>query len=122
MKNLAGVVLLLAAGAGGCASPGHAEDFAWSIEIPKAMDRGAEFRFVVRATGAAGTPVDGVSYRWQIAWPGGTLDTLRHKGSSGEPVLLHARLQPGTAKLLVLCENRAGVETKVLEQSFEVKQ
>jgi len=122
MKIILLVVSLLAtAGLSGCASTGVAEDFTWAIDCPKTVDKGAEFTFVVAATGAAGQAVDGVKYRYQILWTGGSTNPLRHKGQSGERQKVHARLAAGPATIVVTCENREGLEKKVLETSFEVK-
>jgi hypothetical protein len=118
MRKFASAVVLLLAG---CASPGTAEDFTWSIEAPKTADKGAEFTFVVRALSAAGQMVDGVKIRYQTVWPGGSPNPLRHRGRTGEPVKVHARVLPGPATILVLSENREGMEVKVAETTFEVK-
>lgn len=119
MKAARCVVLLLAVA--GCSSAGTAEDFKWSIECPKTVDKGAEFTFTVKTVDAAGQPVEGVKYKYQILWTAGSANPLRHKGRSGEPVRLHARMAPGPATLVVTCENREGLDTKVLETGFEVK-
>jgi len=119
MRTAAAVVLLLAGA--GCASPGSAEDWTWSIECPKTVDKGSEFIFVVRTANAAGEPVAGVKFRYQIRWTGGTSNPLRHKGRTGDPMKTHARVEAGPATIVVVSENREGLETKVLESTFEVK-
>jgi hypothetical protein len=119
MKPLLVVVILLAVG--GCASPGTSEDFKWSIECPKTVDKGAEFVFTVRALNAADQPVEGVKYKYQILWTAGSSSPLRHKGRSGEGNKVHARLSAGPATIVVTCENREGLESKVLETTFEVR-
>jgi hypothetical protein len=113
----------MAAGAAlaGCGAQAAAEDFTWSIDCPKTVDKGAEFRFTVRSAIDAG-PVEGVSYRYQILWPGGSSHPLPHKGRTGEAEKLHARQAAGPASIVVTCSNRAGQETKVLEFAFEVKE
>ncbi len=113
-------VVFIAATLAGCGTAGRAEDFRWSIDAPRTVDKGAEFLFTVKASSEAG-PVEGVPYRYQILWPQGSINPLRHKGRSGEAQKVHARLAPGTATLVVTCENRAGLETKVAEIGFEVK-
>ena len=119
MKIVLSVVSLLAIT--GCASPGVAEDFVWLVSCPKTVDRGAEFEFVVRSCTAASKPVNGVSYRFHILWPGGSANPLRHRGSTGEPIKLHARMSAGPATIVVTCPNRDGLDTTVLETTFEVK-
>jgi hypothetical protein len=119
MKIRAAVVFMAAALAG-CGARGTAEDFTWSIDCPKTVDKGAEFFFTVASSTAAG-PVEGVTYRYQILWPGGSTNPLRHKGRTGEAQKVHARLAVGAATLVVTSENRAGLETKVAECTVEVK-
>lgn len=116
------VVLLLAIPAlAGCGTAGLAEDFKWSVDCPKTVDRGAEFAFTVTAVNAAGEAVNGVGYRYQILWTGGSSNPLRHRGSTGEAEKVHARMTTGPATLVVTCPNRAGMDAKVLEATFEVK-
>src|SRR5262245_1382012 len=119
MKSIPFVVSLLALA--GCATSGVAEDFKWSVECPRSVDRGAEFAFVVTAVNAAGSRVDGVRYRYQILWPGGSSNPLRHKGSTGDKEVLHARMSVGRATIVFTCPNRDGLDTKVLQTTFEVK-
>src|SRR5689334_20863157 len=119
MRTRRAVVWIVAALAG-CGTAGSAEDFTWSIDCPRTVDKGAEFLFTVRASTDAG-PVHGVPYRYQILWPSGSSNPLRHKARTGEAQKVHARLAAGTATLVVTSENRAGLETKVVESSFEVK-
>lgn len=122
MKNVAVVVSLLAgAGLAGCGTAGVAEDFKWSIDAPKTVDRGAEFGFTVTAVNAAGEAVNGVVYRYQILWTGGSSNPLRHRGSTGETEKVHARMTTGPATIVITCPNRAGLDAKVLETGFEVK-
>ena len=116
-RIVAAVVCLLAS----CSSPGMAEDFTWSIDCPKSVDKGAEFTFVVKATKGSGATVDGVRYRYAILWPQGSTNPLRHKGLTGDQEKVHAHLATGPATIVVTCENRSGLETKVLETTFEVK-
>lgn len=121
MRNIASVVSLLAALAlAGCGTSGVAEDFTWTVDCPKSVDRGAEFLFTLHAA-RAGEPVKGVSYRYQILWTGGSSNPLRHRGSTGEPEKVHARMTTGPATVVFTCANRAGLDTKVLEATFEVK-
>jgi hypothetical protein len=122
MKNAFFVVSIVAAAAiTGCASPGSAEDFKWSVECPKSVDRGAEFSFLVRTENAAGQAVDGVKFRYQILWTAGSSQPLRHKGRSGDREKVHARMVPGRATIVFTCENREGLDARVLETAFEVK-
>jgi len=119
MRFAAGVVLLGALAS--CASPGTAEDFKWSVECPKSVDRGAEFSFLVRTLNAAGAEVEGQSYRFQILWPAGSGNPLRHRGVSGTAARVHARMSTGSAAMVITCENRQGLDVKVFETAFEVK-
>jgi hypothetical protein len=119
MNNVRIVVSLLALA--GCATPGTAEDFKWSVECPKTVDRGAEFLFTVTAAKASGEAVNGVGFRYQILWTGGSANPLRHRGSTGESEKVHARVTTGPATIVITCLNRQGLDTKVLEASFEVK-
>jgi hypothetical protein len=122
MRQAVFVVSLLAiAGLAGCGTAGVAEDFKWSVECPKTVDRGAEFAFTVTAVNAAGEAASGVSYRYQILWTGGSSNPLRHRGSTGGSEKVHARMTTGPATIVVTCPNRAGLESKVVESTFEVK-
>lgn len=122
MKNFAVVVSIgVVSALAGCKSAGTAEEFTWSVECPKQVDRGAEFLLVVKTTNSAGAAVSGVIYRYQILWPEGSPNPLRHKGSSGESEKVRARVIPGPATIVFTCPNREGLETKVLETRFEVK-
>jgi hypothetical protein len=122
MKVAGFVVSLLAVAAlAGCGASGLAEDFKWSVECPKTVDRGAEFAFTVTALSAAGEPVKGVSYRYQILWTGGSSNPLRHRGATGESEKVHARMVAGPATIVFTCPNREGLEAKVLEATFEVR-
>jgi hypothetical protein len=122
MKNAALVVFLPAlAAVPGCGTTGVAEDFRWSVECPKTVDRGAEFAFTVTAANASGEPVKGIPYRYQILWTGGSSNPLRHSGSTGRTEKVHARVTTGPATIVFTCPNREGLDAKVLETSFEVK-
>lgn len=122
MKNLVAVVsLVMMALPGGCKSVGTAEDFTWSVDLPKAVDRGAEFTLVVKTTNSAGAAVNGVPYRYQILWPQGSANPLRHKGASGEPEKIKARMVAGPATIVFTCVNREGLDVKVVESMVEVK-
>jgi hypothetical protein len=123
MKNAFVVVLIgsLASMVSCASSPGTAEDFTWSAEFPKSVDKGAEFTFMVKTANSSGQAVDGVKFRYQIHWPGGSAQPLRHKGRSGELEKVHARLVPGMVTVVFTSENREGLDSKVLESSFEVK-
>jgi hypothetical protein len=46
---------------------------------------------------------------------------LRHRGSTGETQKVHARMATGPATIVFTCPNRAGLDAKVLEATFEVK-
>ena len=122
MKILGPVVLLLAIPTlAGCGTAGVAEDFKWSVECPKTVDRGAEFAFTLTAVNAAGEAVNGIGYRYQILWTGGSSNPLRHRGSTGESQKVHARMVTGPATIVFTCPNRAGMDAKVLEAMVEVK-
>jgi hypothetical protein len=121
MKSLAVVVSIAVAALGGCKQIGTAEEFTWSVELPKEVDRGAEFTVIVRTTNSAGAAVNGVTYRYQILWPQGSANPLRHKGASGEPEKVKARMVTGPATIVFTCPNREGLDVKVLESKFEVK-
>jgi len=122
MKNLVAVVSIGAmAILGGCKSAGTAEEFTWSVDLPKEVDRGAEFNLVVRTANSSGAAVNGVFYRYQILWPQGSANPLRHKGVSGEPEKVKARMVTGPATIVFTCANREGLDVKVLESKFEVK-
>lgn len=122
MKNVLGVVSLLSlAVLTGCPQIGTAEEFTWSVECPKSVDRGAEFVMTVRTVNSSGQAIDGVKYRYQILWTAGSSNPLRHRGSSGEPEKVHARMATGPATVVVTCPNREGLDVKVAEARFEVK-
>ena len=122
MKNLAAVVSIgVMALLGGCKSAGTAEEFTWSVDLPKEVDRGAEFNFIVKTVNSSGLPAPGVTYRYQILWPQGSSNPLRHKGVSGEPEKVKARMVTGPATIVFTCANREGLDVKVLESKFEVK-
>jgi len=104
-----------------CASAGTAEEFTWTVECPKSVDKGAEFSFTVRSARAGGVEAPGVSYRYQISWTGGSGSPLRHRGTSGAISKVHARMTPGPATLVITCPNREGLDVKVAEVTFEVK-
>lgn len=105
---------------GGCAVRGTAEDFKWEIECPATVERGVDFQFLVQASGGEGA-ARGVKYRYAITWTGGSSNPLRHKGVSGSFETVRARTVAGAAVLMVFCENKQGLEVKVLEKTFEVK-
>jgi hypothetical protein len=114
----------------GCASRGTAEDYQWSAEAPKTVDKGSEFHLTVNALKApppdsppevGASAVGGVEYRWQILWTGGSPAPLRHTAWTGEPVKIRARLEPGPATVLITSRNKEGLDVKVLETRVEVK-
>lgn len=122
MRTIVAVVFIAGSAAlSGCAQKGTAEDFTWSAEVPKTVERGTEFTLTVRAKDGAGQPVDGVRYRYQILWTGGASNPLRHTGYTGEPEKIRARVVAGPATIVFTCLNRAGLDAKVLEAGFEVK-
>jgi len=105
----------------GCVVAGTAEEFTWSIQVPKTVDKGADLVFQVKAVNASGEQVIGVRYHYQILWTGGSSSPLRHKGRTGEDETIRARIVAGPATLVVTCENKSGVLIKVGEAQFEVK-
>jgi len=119
MRQLLIVVPLLALVS--CATPGTAEEFQWSVDAPKTVDRGAEFVFTVHAVRAGGPEVAGVTYRYQILWTAGSGSPLRHKASTAATERVHARMVPGPATMVVTCVNKEGIDVKVAETTFEVK-
>ena len=119
MRNLIIVVPLLALLS--CATAGTAEEFQWSVECPKSVDKGAEFAFTVHAVRSGGPEVAGVLYRYQILWTAGSGNPLRHKGSTAAQERVHARMIPGPATMVITCQNRDGLDVKVAEATFEVK-
>ena len=112
------VVPLLALAA--CVSAGTAEDFTWSVECPKTVDKGAEFLFTVNAV-RNGAVVPNAKYRYQILWPEGSGNPLRYSGWSGTPEKVHARMVAGKATMVITAANREGLDVKLLETTFEVK-
>jgi hypothetical protein len=119
MRNLIMAVPLLALLS--CSSAGTAEEFQWSVDCPKSVDKGAEFTFTVHTVRPGGQEVPGVTFRYQILWTGGTGTPLRHKGSSSTLERVHARMVPGPATMVITCDNAQGLAVKVAETSFEVK-
>ncbi len=104
-----------------CASAGTAEDFQWTVDCPRSVDRGAEFTFAVHAVRPGGMEMAGVPYRYLILWAAGSGNPLRHQGSSGKPVEVHARMGAGTAKIVITGVSRDGQDVKLAETSVEVK-
>ena len=130
MRLLAAILSgALMAGLGGCAAPGTAEDFKWALDVPKQVDKGTEFHLKVTASRstasaegvASSEEVDGMPFQYQIHWTGGSSAPLRHKGWTGEPVKVRARMVPGPATVLVTSANKDGLEVKVAEATVEVK-
>ena len=131
MRNaILGLALAAVAALGGCASPGFAADFKWTAECPASVDKGSEFYLKVVATktvepGAEGDPttkaIEGVHFTYQILWTGGSTAPLRHRGETGEPVKIRARLAPGPATILITSLSADGLDVKVLETKIEVK-
>ena len=119
MRHLLIVVPLLALIS--CATPGTAEEFQWSVECPKSVDKGAEFAFTVHAVRAGGPEVAGVTYRYQILWTAGSGNPLRHKGATAVQERVHARMTVGPATMVITCVSKAGMDVKVAETTFEVK-
>src|SRR2546428_755329 len=122
MRNAILVVTLALAGGStllttGCASPGTAEDFKWTADCPKTVDKGSEFKLTILATksvepteegGPTTQAIEGVEFTYQIHWTGGSSAPLRHRGSTGEAVKIRARLVPGPATILVTSLNKEG--------------
>jgi hypothetical protein len=125
---VAAVAALGLLGLSGCASPGTAEDFAWAIECPKSVDKGAEFNLTVRSSKLMEadpklekTEISGITYHWQIQWNGGSPAPLLHAARSGEAVKIRARLSPGPATVLITSLDKSGLDVKVAEAKIEVK-
>ncbi len=119
MRKLLAVVSLL--GLASCAGPGTAEDFKWTVDCPRSVDRGAEFAFTVRAAKGAAGEVVGVGYRYEITWAAGSGSPLRQRGTSGTPMKAHARVVQGPATLVISAESREARPLKLAEAAFEVK-
>jgi hypothetical protein len=119
MRTLLAVVSLL--GLASCAGPGTSEDFKWTVDCPKSVERGAEFGFTVRTAKGSAGEVAGVAFRYEITWAPGSGSPLRQKGSSGTAVKAHARVLQGPATLVISAENREGQAVKVAEAAFEVR-
>jgi hypothetical protein len=128
--RIAALVLVVTGvlGATGCAASGTAEDFTWAVDCPKTIDRGSEFNVTVRSSksmeaeaGLEQKEISGVTYHWQIQWPGGSSAPLLHAARSGEVLKIRARLSPGPATLLITSVNKSGLDVKVAELSVEVK-
>src|SRR5437764_14975597 len=122
MRNT--ILAVTLAALAGCVSPGTAEDFKWTADCPKTIDKGSEFKLTVLATktveateeaGPTTQAIEGVDYTYQIHWTGGSSAPLRHRGTTGEPVKIRARLVPGPATILVTSLNKEGLDVKVLE-------
>jgi hypothetical protein len=128
MKNA--ILAVILAALAGCASRPTAEYLKWVADCPKTVDKGSEFKLTVLATlsveateegGPTTQAVEGVEYTYQIHWTGGSSAPLRHRGWTGEPVKIRARLVPGPATILVTSLNKEGLDVKVLETTIEVK-
>jgi hypothetical protein len=105
----------------GCASAGTVDEYRWSVDGPKSVERGAEFTFRVRTIRAGGAEVPDVPYRFQITWPAGGGNPLSHEGMSGTAQKVHARMAFGPATLIILGVAKDGKEAPVAQASFEVK-
>jgi hypothetical protein len=125
MKNAIVVVSMLAlAGLAGCVSPGTAEDFKWTAECPKTVDKGSEFNLTINATKESEEgikPIEGVPFTYQVHWTGGSSAPLRHLGYTGEAVKIRARMVLGPATILITSANKDKLDVKVLETAIEVK-
>lgn len=119
MRSAAVVVVLL--GLASCAGPGTAEEYRWSVECPKTVERGAAFQFTVHASRADHQDVAEVPYRYEITWPAGAGNPLKQGGATGTPSAAHARMVAGPATLVIRGIGRNGAEVKVCDAAFEVK-
>ena len=125
MKRAMTTVALLALA--GCTT-GTMENYKWSLECPKTVDKGTEFNLLVNTTqtsesaeGATDSPASGVPFHYQIQWPGGTSVPLRHNGYTGEAIKIRARMSTGPATVLITALNKEGLDVKVQETKIEVK-
>jgi len=118
MIRIAAVVVCLL-GLASCAGPGTAEDYRWSVDCPKSVERGAAFQFTVHAMSADRKDVAELPYRYEIAWAAGS--PLKQGGTTGTPSAAHARMVAGPATLVVRGIGRNGAEVKVCDAAFEVK-
>ncbi len=121
MKIFTPLVLVLASALAGCARGDYINDHKWAVEAPKEVAKGSDLQFKVTLLNAEEKPEEGVDFHYQILWPGGTVQPLRHPGRTGEDQKRRASLQPGTAKVVVTCANKDGATVKVAEASVEVK-
>ena len=113
--------LVVAVALTGCTAHDYVNDHKWTIEAPKDVQKGTEFPFKVLLVDANDKAINGVDYHYQIHWPGGTVQPLRHAASTGEDQKRRASLVAGTATLVVTCGNKEGASVKVAEASLEIK-
>jgi hypothetical protein len=121
--KIAALVLPLAAVAAlsGCTAHDYVTEHKWTIEAPTEVMKGTEFPFKVKLVDAQEKEADGVGYHYQIHWPGGSVQPLRHAGWTGEEQKRRASIVPGTATVVVTCADKDGAVVKVAEAKVEVK-
>jgi hypothetical protein len=105
----------------GCAAHDYTSEYTWSIKAPASVEKGTELVFKVVAVDPEEKEALGISYTYQVQWPGGTVRPLRHAGLTGEDEKRRASLVPGSATLVVTCRNGEGALVKVAEAAIEVK-
>jgi hypothetical protein len=104
-----------------CGSAGTAEQFRWTVDCPKSVERGAGFAFTVHATRPDGSDAEGVAYRYEILWGPSGGSPLKQGGTSGTAQNVHARMAAGPATLVVTGVDKSGRDVKVAEAAFEVR-
>jgi hypothetical protein len=112
MRLSAAVVCLV--GLASCAAP-VAEDYRWTLDCPKSVERGAGFQFTVHAAHGQSPNTTDLPYRFEITWPAGAGSALRQGGVTGTPSKAHARMVPGPATLVILVG-----EVRVCEAAFDI--
>jgi hypothetical protein len=115
------VALVALAAIAGCTAHDYVTEHKWTIEAPTEVMKGTEFPFKVKLVDAGDTEANGVGYHYQIHWPGGSAQPLRHLGRTGEEQKRRAGIVAGKATVVVTCENKEGALVKVAEATVEVK-
>jgi hypothetical protein len=94
-------------------------EYAWSIQAPPNIDRGADLVFQVHTKTAAGMAEEGVYFMWVVDWV--DLNGWRHRGKSFNDLKILSKGRTGTAVIRVLAYNDEGHLVQVAKQELEVK-